>query len=118
MSFGRRQVPTYSPPPVARAAAPAAAPPKVERIAVPEGVLTGGASEEDVEHEAWRARFRARVWRRWSLKLLLFAGLPVSLLAPPGTSDILLWGLRIAIVALLAYRWSKDRSEARAAGLR
>lgn len=116
MSFGRRQVPAYSPPPpVARAAAAATT---VERLAVPAGVLTGSASEEDAEYEVWRARFRARVWRRWSLKLLLFAGLPVSLLAPPETSDVLLWGLRIAIVALLAYRWSKDRSEAKAAGLR
>ncbi|WP_340645535.1 hypothetical protein [Phenylobacterium sp.] len=115
MSFGRRQVPTYSPPMAARVAAPAA---KVERIAVPAGVLTGSASEEDAEHAAWRAGYRARLWRRWSLKLLLFAGLPVSLLAPPGTSDLLLWALRAAIVALLAYRWSKDRSEAKAAGLR
>jgi hypothetical protein len=116
MSFGRRQVPTYAPP-VARAAAAAPAP-KVERIAVPAGVLTGGSSEEDAEHAAWRARFRSRVWRRWSLKLLLFAGLPVSLLAPPGTSDLLLWGLRVAIVALLVSRWQADRSEAKAAGLR
>lgn len=96
MSFGRRQVPAYSPPPVARTAVAAA---KVERIAAPEGVLTGSASEEDAEHEAWRAGYRMRLWRRWSLKLLLFAGLPVSLLAPPGTSDVLLWGLRVAIVA-------------------
>ncbi|CAN5900230.1 hypothetical protein BH11PSE1_BH11PSE1_20010 [soil metagenome] len=85
---------------------------------MPAGVLTGSASEEDAEHEAWRAGYRARLWRRWSLKLLLFAGLPVSLLAPEGTSDVLLWGLRIAIVALLVFRWSKDRSEAQAAGLR
>lgn len=114
MSFGRRQVPSYAPSPVARGAAPVAA----GRIAVPPGVLTGSATEADAEHAAWRARFRARLWRRWSLKLLLFAGLPVSLLAPPGKSDLLLWGLRMAIVALLAYRWWIDRSEAKAAGLR
>ena len=117
MSFGRRQVPTYAPPPMVRAAAPSPAP-KVERIVVPAGVLTGSAAEEDAEHAAWRAGYRSRLWRRWSLTLLLLAGLPVSLLAPPGTSDLLLWGLRAAIVALLAYRWSKDRSEANAAGLR
>ncbi|CAN5472241.1 hypothetical protein BH10PSE5_BH10PSE5_08790 [soil metagenome] len=102
---------------MARAAAPAPAL-RVERIVVPAGVLTGSASEEGAEHAAWRAGYRARLWRRWGLKLLLFAGLPVSLLAPPGTSDALLWGLRIGIVALLAYRWSKDRREAKAAGLR
>ncbi len=102
---------------MARVAAPSSAP-KVERIAVPAGVLTGGASEEDVEHAAWRAGYRQRLWRRWSLKLLLFAGLPVSLLAPPGTSDVLLWGLRAGIVALLVSRWWADRSEAKAAGVR
>nr|QQZ51337.1 hypothetical protein JKL49_09920 [Phenylobacterium glaciei] len=81
-------------------------------------MLTGSASEEDAEHAAWRSGYRARLWRRWSLKLLLFAGLPVSLLAPAGTSDLLLWGLRAAIVALLVYRWSRDRGEAKATGLR
>lgn len=117
MSFGRRQVPTYAPP-MARAAGPVVAPaPKVERIAVPPGVLTGSASEDDADHAAWRARCRSRLWRRWSLKLLLLAGLPVSLLAPPGTSDALLWGLRMTIVALLVFRWWADRSEAKAAGL-
>ncbi|MDO8378657.1 hypothetical protein [Phenylobacterium sp.] len=115
MSFGRRQVPAYVPPPVARAVALA---PRPERIAVPAGVLTGGPTDEDAEHAAWRAGYRTRLWRRWSVKLLLLAGLPVSLLAPAGTSDLLLWGLRIAIVALLVFGWSKDRSEAKAAGLR
>jgi len=85
---------------------------------VPAGVLTGSETEEDAEHAAWQAGYRARLWRRWSLRLLLFAGLPVSLLAPPGTSDVLLWGLRAAIVALLVFRWQADRSEAKAAGLR
>lgn len=85
---------------------------------MPAGVLTKSANELDAGHEAWRAGYRQRLWRRWSVKLLLFAGLPVSLFAPPGTSDLLLWGLRAAIVALLAYRWWTDRSEANAAGLR
>lgn len=83
---------------------------------MPVGVLTGPASEADAEHAAWRAGYRARLWRRWSVRLL--AGLTVSLLAPAGTSDLMLWGLRVAIVALLAYRWWADRSEAKAAGLR
>lgn len=113
MSFGRRQVPSYAPP-TARAAEPVAA----GRIAVPAGVLTGSATEADAEHAAWQAGYRARLWRRWSVRLLLLAGLPVSLLASPGTSDVLLWALRVGIVALLVFRWSKDRGEARAMGLR
>ncbi len=85
---------------------------------MPAGVLTGSTTEDDAEHAAWRAGYRARLWRRWSVRSLLLAGLPVSLLAPAGTSDLLLWGLRVAIVALLVFRWAKDRGEARAAGLR